>query len=236
MTNLREVKTPEELDAMAAAARLIDVICEEAIAELSEGMTERELQDVIYAAFKRHQTRPAFTPLVCFGANGAMPHHSSGDTPLKRGDIVIIDIGCLWEGYPSDITRTVAFGEPRDAEAVRVYEIVNAAHWDAREAARVGVTGAEVDAVARKVITDAGYGPQFIHRTGHGIGLSTHEPPDIVSSNTRPLQPGTCFSIEPGIYLPGRFGVRIENIVTMTTDGVRSLNSDAPRRLRIVAA
>jgi Xaa-Pro aminopeptidase len=236
MTRLREIKTPEEIEAMAAAARLIDTIVEEAIGALREGMTERDLQDFVLAAFKRHGTRPSFTPLVCFGANAAMPHHSTGDTRLKRGDVVIIDIGCMADGYPSDITRTVAFGEPSDPEAAAVYEIVNEAHWAAREAAKPGMSGQDVDAVARKVITDAGYGEQFIHRTGHGIGLSTHEPPDIVKGNFEPLHPGMCFSIEPGIYLPGRFGVRIENIVTMTNEGVRSLNSDAPRRLRIIEA
>jgi Xaa-Pro aminopeptidase len=140
----------------------------------------------------------------------------------------------MCDSYCSDITRTVAFGRPADPAAPAVYEIVSQAHWAARDAAEPGVTGEQVDAAARKVITDAGYGPQFVHRTGHGIGLSGHEPPYIVGGNTAPLQPGMCFSIEPGIYLPGRLGVRIENIVTMTPDGVRSLNAEAPRQLRVI--
>ncbi|HLK58732.1 MAG TPA: M24 family metallopeptidase, partial [Chthonomonadaceae bacterium] len=149
-------------------------------------------------------------------------------------DVVIIDIGCTANHYASDITRTVAFGAPTDPDAATVYEIVYKAHHTAREAAKPGVSGEQVDAAARKVIADAGYGEYFIHRTGHGIGLSTHEPPNIVRGNIAPLQPGMCFSIEPGIYLPGRFGVRIENIVTMTPDGVRSLNAEVSPTLRIV--
>ncbi|HZO91483.1 MAG TPA: Xaa-Pro peptidase family protein [Chthonomonadaceae bacterium] len=234
MARLREIKTPAELAAMETAARLIDAIYEESLAALTEGMIELDLKDFFLAAFKRHGTQASFPPLICFGANGAMPHHHTGRTPLQRGDTVVIDVGCMWEGYASDITRTVAFGEPRDPEAASVYEIVSRAHWAAREATRPGASGEAVDAAARQVITEAGYGPQFIHRTGHGIGLSTHEPPYIVAGNTAPLLPGMCFSIEPGIYLPGRFGVRIENIVTMTPDGARSLNAEAPRKLPVI--
>ncbi len=235
MSGLRAVKTEAELAALGAAAALIDTIYTETLGALKEGMTETDLQDFLYAAFKRHHTTPSFTPLICFGANGAMPHHHSGSTPLQRGDIVVIDIGCTSDGYCSDITRTVAFGEPRDPDAARVYAIVSQGHWAAREAIRPGVTGEAVDAAARQVITDAGFGREFIHRTGHGIGLSEHEAPYIVAGNTAPLQAGMCFSVEPGIYLPGRFGVRIENIVTVTANGVRSLNADAPKELPVIA-
>lgn len=234
LARLRSLKTPEELAAMQRAADLIDAIGEEAIGALKAGMTEEDLQDVIYAAFKREGTHASFTPLICFGANGAMPHHHSGATRLERGDVVVIDIGCVIDDYASDITRTVAFGEPRDPEAAKVYEIVSQAHLAARAVAKPGVTCEAVDAAARAVIEKAGYGPQFMHRTGHGIGLSGHEPPYILGGNTTPLAPGMCFSVEPGIYLPGRFGVRIENIVTVTEDGLRSLNVDAPVSLRIV--
>ncbi len=233
-TALRQIKTADEIAAMDRAGRLIDTVCEEVALSLREGDTEEEVQERVHALLKRHSTKVSFNPLICFGENTAHPHHHSGTAKLKRGDVVIIDIGCLWNGYPSDTTRTFAFGEPDDADAKAVYEIVSQAHWAAREKAKPGVTGAEVDAAARQVITDAGYGEFFIHRTGHGIGLSTHEPPDIVASNTEPLLPGTCFSIEPGIYLPGRFGVRIENIVTLTENGVVSLNAEAPRTLRVL--
>jgi Xaa-Pro aminopeptidase len=234
MARLREIKTAEELAAMEKAALLIDIVYEEALDALREGMTETALQDFVYDAIKRNGTKAAFTPLICFGANSALPHHHPGPTALQRGDVVVIDIGCLWQDYASDITRTVAFGEPRDKHAAQVYEIVSRAHWAAREAAKPGVSGEVVDAAARAVITQAGHGPQFLHRTGHGIGLSTHEPPYIVAGNTAPLQAGACFSVEPGIYLLDRFGVRIENIVTLTPDGVRSLNAEASKTLRTV--
>ena len=234
MSRLREIKTDAELASMQRAADLIDTIFEEAVASLQEGMTELDLQSCFYDAFKRYGTQASFTPTACFGANSALPHHHTGNTRLKRGDVMVIDVGCLYDNYASDITRTVSLGSPTDPDAARVYEIVNAAHWAAREAAQPGVSGEAVDAAARKVIEDAGYGKQFMHRTGHGIGLSTHEPPYINVGNTEPLLPGMCFSVEPGIYLAGKFGVRIENIVTMNSNGARSLNVDAPNALRIV--
>lgn len=234
MASLRQIKTEAEIAAMQKAADMIDSIYEEALGWLRPGMTELELHDLILAAIKREGSRPSFSPLICFGANAALPHHHTGDTQLKAGDIIIIDIGCIWENYASDITRTVSFGEPSDPDAKHVYSVVSAAHLAARGFARPGVSGEETDAVARKVISDAGYGDYFVHRTGHGIGLSTHEPPYIVKGNTQLLQAGMCFSDEPGIYLPGRFGVRIENIVTVTSDGVRSLDADAPTELKVV--
>ena len=236
MTRLREIKTPEELAAMQQAADLIDGIFEEAVGALQEGMTERDLADIVLAAIKAKGSSPSFSPLICFGANAALPHHHTGSARLKRGDVVIIDIGCTSDHYASDITRTVSFGPPADPDAASVYEIVFKAHQTAREAAQPGVSGEQVDAAARKVIIDAGYGEYFIHRTGHGIGLSTHEPPNIVKGNIAPLQPGMCFSIEPGIYLPGRFGVRVENIVTMTSEGARSLDAEASPTLRIIGS
>lgn len=232
MARLREVKTAEELALMERSAAVTDAVYEECLPALREGITEREMQDAIAQAYQRRGTRPAFA-LVCFGPNSARPHHSPGETRLKRGDVVIIDIGCLLDGYASDITRTVAFGVP-DPEAKRVYEIVHAAHCAAREAGRPGVTCQAVDRAARRVIVRAGYGDYFIHRTGHGIGLSTHEPPYLVEGNRQRLRKGMCFSDEPGIYLPARFGVRIENIVTVTADGLRSLNAAPPSRMPIL--
>lgn len=234
MARLREIKTAEELDAMQRAATMIDEIFEESVGQLRAGITEMEFADIILNAIKGRGSRSSFSPLICFGPNSALPHHHTGSRKLQAGDIVIIDIGCLADGYASDITRTVAFGEPADPDARTVYGIVSKAHWSARETAKPGVTGEAVDDAARAVITEAGYGPQFVHRTGHGIGLSTHEPPNMVQGNAAPIQPGMCFSIEPGIYLPGRFGVRIENIVTVTQDGVRSLNAEVEKELRII--
>ena len=234
MAGLRQIKTPDEMAALEQAARDIDAVCEESLAALREGITEREFGRVILDGISRRGKAPSFSPLVCFGENGAHPHHLSSDTPLKRGDVVIIDVGSAHTGYASDITRVVAFGEPSDAGARDVYAVVYAAHMAARSAAKPGATAESVDRAARDVIERAGFGPQFLHRTGHGIGLSTHEPPYIVRGNPTVLQPSMCFSVEPGIYLPGRFGVRIENIVTVTETGSRSLNAEPPAELRIV--
>ena len=231
---LRGVKTDAELASLEAAAMLIDTVFEETVGAMREGMTETELQDFVLGAIKRHHSTPAFTPLICFGSNGAMPHHHSNDTKLQRGDVVVIDIGCTWHGYCSDITRTVAFGEPSDMDARQVYQTVSAAHYAARDVVRPCVTCGYVDDTAHQVVDRAGYGEAFFHRTGHGIGLSGHEQPNIISGNDIPLAPGMCFSVEPGIYLENRFGVRIENIVTVTSDGARSLNAEPARELRIV--
>lgn len=234
MTRLREVKTEAELQAMLHAAEMIDAVYEETVLMLREGITELEFGDFVLAAIRRRSATPSFTPLICFGENTALPHHHTGNRKLRLGDMVIIDIGSVYDGYASDITRTVSYGQPADSDVEKVYEIVRQAHYAARNLARPGVSGEDVDSAARMVITDAGYGKEFLHRTGHGIGLSVHEPPNIVRGNTADLKPGMCFSVEPGIYLEGRFGVRIENIVTVTDVGCRSLNADASPTLRVV--
>lgn len=234
MRVLREVKTDMELRSMQIAADLIDEVYSSSLKFLSEGMTETEFADRILSEIGKRGSTPSFSPLICFGANAALPHHHTGATKLKKGDIVIIDIGCTSDGYASDITRTVSFGEPSDPDARKVYEIVYEAHHAAIFAARPGVTGEEIDSAARTVISDAGYGEYFIHRLGHGIGLSCHEPPSMVKGNLDPVKQGMCFSVEPGIYLEGRFGVRLENIVTVTETGVRSLNAEVSPTLKIV--
>lgn len=147
-----------------------------------------------------------------------------GDRVILDGDMVVLDFGGLKDGYGSDTTRTVHVGEPT-AEEREVFEIVKRAQQTAFEAVQPGVACEDIDRAARQVIDDAGYGRYFIHRTGHGIGLTTHEPPYMVAGERRPLVPGMCFSIEPGIYLPGRFGVRIEDIVTVTENAGRRLNN-----------
>jgi D-alanyl-D-alanine dipeptidase len=151
---------------------------------------------------------------------------------IEPGDAVVLDFGGLLLGYGSDTSRTVSVGDP-SRQVQRVHDIVRDAQQAAFEAVRPGVPCQEIDRVARAVITDAGYGEQFIHRTGHGIGVTTHEPPYMVEGEEQLLEPGMCFSIEPGIYLPGRFGVRIEDIVTVTPDGGRRLNN-SDRSLRVV--
>ena len=151
-------------------------------------------------------------------------HHGAGERTIEPGDTVVLDFGGLADGYGSDTTRTVHVGQPDD-EVRRVYDLVRSAQQAAFEAVRPGVECQEIDRVARRVITEGGYGEYFIHRVGHGIGMTTHEPPYLVEGERAPLVPGMCFSIEPGIYLPGRFGVRIEDIVTVTPTGGRRLNT-----------
>jgi Xaa-Pro aminopeptidase len=162
--------------------------------------------------------------VVGSGPNGANPHHEAGNRTILAGDVVVLDFGGLMHGYGSDTTRTVCVGEPT-AEIQQIHDIVRVAQQAGVDAVRVGVSCQEIDRAARKVITDAGYGPEFLHRTGHGIGVTTHEPPYMVEGEEQPLVPGMCFSVEPGIYLAGRFGVRIEDIVTVTLDGPRSFNN-----------
>lgn len=232
MTGLRQCKTAAELDALTRSGAVTDAVYAECLPLLREGITEREVKEAVAKAYERRGTRPEFA-IIAFGENTALPHHASGDRALRRGDLVIMDIGCRVDDYFSDITRTVAFGEP-EPEARKVYEIVYRAHQAAFAAGRPGVTGEAIDRAARDVIEAAGYGQFFIHRTGHGIGLSGHEPPNIVAGNTQPVEVGMCFSDEPGIYLPGRFGVRIENCVTVIADGLRSLNAAPPAELLVI--
>ncbi len=205
-----------------------------AISRIKRGMSEQKLADIhTQEAETRGSSRPSFEPLICFGANAAEPHHATDKhTILRDGDAVILDVGLTWQDYCSDMTRTVFMGNPSD-EQKRVYEIVKAANAAGRAAVHPGVRMKDIDFAARKVIEDAGYGAYFIHRTGHGIGLDVHEYPDVSSVNDLPAKPGMVFSVEPGIYLPGRFGIRIEDLVAVTEDGAETLNS-APRELQIL--
>lgn len=234
LAELRQLKTKNELESLSSAAALIDEIFEETIRFLRAGITELEVQEYVLNACKIRKTTPSFTPLICFGTNSAVPHHHTSAAELKPGDMVIVDIGCTSDYYASDITRTVSFGEPNDPDARKIYGIVSQAHHAARNAVSPGITAEDIDSAARNVINESGYGEYFIHRTGHGIGLSTHEPPYIVNGNRTQLADSMCFSVEPGIYLPGRFGVRIENIFTVTSGGARSLNAEPPEELRIL--
>jgi Xaa-Pro aminopeptidase len=170
--------------------------------------------------------------IVGSGPTGASPHHDAGDRVIQPGDAVVLDYGGRFGGYCSDMTRTVSVGEP-PPEVKEVHAVVREAQEASFRSVRPGVPAQEIDRAARRVIEEAGYGDRFIHRTGHGIGLDEHETPYIVEGNDEPLEPGMCFSIEPGIYLEGRFGVRLEDIVTVTLDGARRLN-EAPRDLVVV--
>lgn len=203
-------KDPEELAKMKAAGELADQVFLKVKSSLREGMTELELEKVIRDEFALLGGNPTFC-IVGFGPGAAESHHINGETRLEADTLVLVDFGCEHQGYNSDITRTIAFGKA-NAKQKEVYQVVYEAHQAARQAAMIGAIPSEVDAAARKVITDAGYGEFFTHRTGHGIGTQVHEHPNISPDNHVPLVQGNCFSIEPGIYLPGEFGVRLENL------------------------
>jgi Xaa-Pro aminopeptidase len=224
MAGLRMVKDAAELAAMRAAARIVEDALRKAIAQVRPGMTERALAGIWEQEIRAAGSRPSFEPIVAGGPNGAKPHHANSDRAFQSGDLIIMDGGALHDGYASDITRTIALGEP-GPEARRVYDLVMAANAAGRAAARPGATGEEIDHAARQVIEAGGYGPQFLHRTGHGLGLEVHEPPFIVVGSRAPLAVGTTFTVEPGIYLPGVGGVRIEDDVVIAGDGAESLTT-----------
>lgn len=231
---LRAVKDTLELASLQRAADATDALVAVAQTACAVGASELEISLAIQTAIAKSGNALSFEPIIGAGANGASPHHATGTTKVKAGDAVILDFGAMSDGYHGDITRTVAVGNAPD-EAKRVYEIVWQAQQAAINAVTLGATAHDVDAAARKVIADAGYGEFFIHRTGHGIGLDDHETPYIVAGNRQKLMPGHCFSIEPGIYLPGKFGVRLETIVTVNDDGTaRVFNKSIPAEMEII--
>ena len=232
LRDLRMHKDAAELDALREAARQTDAAWS-AFLESGPiaGLTERQAMERLMALTTRQGMRPGFG-ICASGPNSASPHYSTGDRVIQEGDAVIFDWGGIHEGYYSDVTRTVFVGQPTD-EYRRVYDAVLRANEAAFAAVRPGVACEDVDRAARDVITDAGYGPAFIHRVGHGLGLDVHEEPYLVSGNTLPLAPGMTFSDEPGIYLEGNLGVRIEDTVVCTEDGAERINA-APRDLVVM--
>jgi len=220
---LRARKSEAELGRLQATADLADQAMTEAFSACRPGATERDIADAASLAFREGSAEEVCHTIVASGPNSAYPHHHTSVRRLAPGDPVTIDIGCRVEGYCSDITRMAILGD-----ASREYEQVHAVVEDAVQAAmarvRPGVACAAIDAAARTAIERAGYGEYFTHRTGHGIGLSVHEGPYVTGTNRELLEPGMVFSIEPGIYLPGRFGVRLEEIVVVTPTGGRRLS------------
>ncbi|MFD7707020.1 aminopeptidase P family protein [Streptomyces sp. NPDC059785] len=229
---LRAVKDAAELERLAAAGAAADATYEEILTVPFAGRRETDVAADLADLLRRFGHSQVDFTVVGSGPNGANPHHEAGDRVIERGDMVVLDFGGLKHGYGSDTSRTVHVGEPTDEER-RVHDLVRAAQEAGVRAARPGAACQDVDRAARAVIAEAGYGDRFIHRTGHGIGVTTHEPPYMIEGEERTLVPGMCFSVEPGIYLPGRFGVRIEDIVTVTEDGARRLNTTS-RELAIV--
>jgi Xaa-Pro dipeptidase len=225
---LRTAKDADEIAAMRRAVSIAEAAYERVLPGLRPGVTERELAARLTSALLDAGSDPElpFFPIVASGENGALPHAVPSDRPFVPGDFVIVDWGARSGGYCSDITRTVIVAGAEPSAILRqAYQAVLEGNAAGRAAARSGATGHDVDAAARGVITEAGFGDAFVHRTGHGLGLETHEEPDMKSTNRAPLLPGATFTVEPGVYLEGEGGVRIEDDVLVTASGSESLTS-----------
>ena len=230
---LRLRKSPFEIELLQAAAAQADRAMQAAIEACQPGVTEAQVAWAAEQAFRMDGADYVCFTLVASGPNSAFPHHRSGQRVLQHGDAVLIDIGASLNNYKSDITRMVYLGEP-PLVFLRTYDAVLRANEQARAAVKPGATAASVDRAARAVLEAAGCAERFIHRTGHGLGLSVHEPPWIMAGNEQLLEEGMVFSIEPGVYFPGQFGIRIEDIVMVTTSGARTLTG-LDRRLVVKA-
>ena len=217
---LRMRKDPAELEALRAVSAAADRAYLRALDLDFAGRSERAVGADLAALLRDEGHDEVLFTIVAAGEDGASPHHQTGERKIRKGDTVVLDFGGTRSGYGSDITRTVHVGGRAPEEVVRVHDVVRRAQAAGYDAARAGATAESVDAAARAVITDAGYGDFFIHRLGHGIGLDGHEHPYLVTGNDQTLEPGMAFSIEPGVYLPGRFGVRIEDIAIIGDDGL----------------
>lgn len=229
----RMVKDEAEIAELARAGAAIDAVHRRVPEWLRAGRTEREVATDIAAAILAEGHRTVEFVIVGSGPNGADPHHEVSDRVIRDGDVVVVDIGgAVPSGYNSDSTRTYVVGKA-DGQAAESIAVLVRAQQAAVDAVRPGVAASEVDAAARRVLADAGLGEAFLHRTGHGIGVSVHEEPYIAPGNDLPLREGMAFSIEPGIYFPGRWGARIEDIVVVTADGCRRLNV-APHELQSI--
>jgi len=225
LAELRSCKDEHELEQMRRAIAVTEKALRSTMEQVQAGMTERAVAALLMVEMLRAGGEGmSFAPLVVAGPNAASPHAGPSDRPIQPGETIVVDCGVTVSGYAADITRTFAIGA-LEPELARVYEVVRAANEAGRAAAGPGVPAEEVDGAARAVIEEAGYGAYFTHRTGHGLGLEVHEPPYIVAGNERPLEPGMTFTVEPGIYLPGRGGVRVEDDVVVTSDGAESLTS-----------
>ncbi len=233
IASFRAVKEPWELDRMRKAQDITDAAFTEVLTRIREGMSEKELAaELIYCLLKNGGEGLSFDPIVVSGPNTSKPHGVPGERKIQKGDFITMDFGVLYQGYCSDMTRTVAFGYATE-EMKEIYNIVLKAQLAGIAATKAGVTGASVDATARQLITDAGYGPYFGHGYGHSLGLEIHENPGCNTAGTVPMKAGMVCSAEPGIYLPGKFGVRIEDVVIFTEDGCEVI-THSPKNLIVV--
>jgi Xaa-Pro dipeptidase len=234
LSQLRLKKDKAEIDAMRRAVKIAQDALEATIPLIKIGMTERELSSELVIQLLKNGSDPAipFSPIVSGGPNGANPHASPTERKLQAGDLLVVDWGAAYDGYISDLTRTFAVGEV-DAECMQIHKIVQEANAAGRAAGKPGVACAAVDIATRDVIEKSGYGKYFTHRTGHGIGMEGHEEPYMRNDNMQLLEVGMAYTVEPGIYLPNRNGVRIEDNIVITEDGAECL-SDMPREIRVV--
>ena len=233
LTELRTVKDEEELREMIAAQRIAEKALEEICNDIRPGVTEKEIAARLqYLMLHYGAENMSFDPIAVSGPNGSMPHGVPSEKLLAEGEFLTMDFGCIKNGYCSDMTRTVAVGHVTE-EMERVYETVLSAQLAGIAAARAGVTGAAVDGAARKVIDDAGYGEYFTHSFGHGVGVEIHEQPTASPGFDQPLPAGAVISAEPGIYLPGKFGVRIEDVLILREGGCEDITL-APKKLLVL--
>ena len=233
LEELRAVKDEEELECMIAAQRIAERALDAILQEIRPGVSEREIAARLhYLMLHFGAENMSFDPIVVSGPNGSLPHGVPRDKEIQSGEFVTMDFGCIYRGYCSDMTRTVAVGSVTD-EMREVYETVLNAQLAGIEAAKAGATGKEVDGAARAVIAEAGYGKYFGHSFGHGVGVEIHEMPNASPMNEKPLPEGAVISAEPGIYLPGKLGVRIEDVIVLTKDGCRNITK-APKELLIL--
>lgn len=233
MTELRGSKDEEELSCMTAAQRIAEGALEQILKEIRPGMTEKEIAARLnYLMVSAGAEKTSFDTIVASGPNGSMPHAVPGMRKVREGDFITMDFGCVYKGYCSDMTRTVALGRPSD-EMRNIYDIVLQAQLAGIAAAKAGVTGAAIDGAARKVIQDAGYGAYFGHSFGHSLGIDIHEAPNAAPGNDKPMPDGAVVSAEPGIYLPGKFGVRIEDVMILRPDGAQVITK-APKALLVL--
>ena len=233
ISGFRAVKEEWELDNMRKAQAITDKAFAEMCTRIKAGMTEKELQaELIYCLYKNGGEGLSFDPIVVSGPNTSLPHGVATDRVIQKGDFITMDFGVLYNGYCSDMTRTVAVGFATE-EMEKVYNTVLQAQLAGLAATKAGVPGKDIDAAARKVITDAGYGEYFGHGYGHSLGLEVHESPSPNAANDKPMPVGAVASAEPGIYLPGKFGVRIEDVTIYTADGCENITK-SPKNLIIV--
>lgn len=221
---LRWVKSDDEIASIQRAIDITDAAFDEVEPQIRAGMTERHVARMIEDGFRNHGADgPGFPTAVCVGANGARPHHDTGDTHIVEGVPIVIDMGAVLKGYNADLTRTTWVGEI-EPEVQAVYDLVAASHQAALDAVSAGVPARDVDLASRKVFEDAGYADNIIHGVGHGLGIRVHDGPSVNKTSDRPLDAGNVITIEPGLYFPGSFGVRIEDVVVVEENGYRAMS------------